>query len=234
MTLIIGMYYDNKKGALIASDSKEVTGLTYGLTKKITLLDNIIFSIAGFEIIEEGFFDKFKQLKGKTCKSKNSMKIKEILRESIKKLGEESESNPLNKKRFGLLNGIAGFYNQTNPEIYSFSSEGVEPLETFRSVGPGENLVDYLFKRIYHSGMSQKQAIDIAIYSIFEVSKMYIGVDDNPQIALIDKTGTRILNYDKTGMPDFQNKEILEIKRKIKTISEKSGKYLDNLLLNLR
>lgn len=232
MTLIIGMYYDNKKGALIASDSREVLGSTYGLVKKITLKEDLVFSIAGWEIIEEGFFDKFNQINKKNSRGKKDIELKEKIRETIKKLGEDYEDNPINKKRFEKMSGLFGFYQSLNPEIYTLSSNGVEPLEEFRTLGKGNELAQYLLGKIYHPEMSQEHAINVAVYSILETSSMYTGVDNNPQIALIDKKGIRILNYTEKGIPDFQNPEILKIKRKIEQISKRSRKYLDGLLIN--
>ena len=86
MTLILGMYYNNEKGALIAADSRALSKLEImPLTKKICGIKNVIFSLSGITYLTDQLLEDLEEkLKVKI----NSQEIRDITEQSFVSLRE--------------------------------------------------------------------------------------------------------------------------------------------------
>lgn len=231
MTILIGMNYENKKGALIVSDSRMSIGTNYYSVKKVEDINKVFIATAGYM----AFGDELKEyVKEFSSKNKNLMKENKskIIREAIQKIHkqvvggdeEEEESKYENK-----CEGILGFYTN-KPEIYNFSEGSlINRIRTFRAVGATEDMTEGILNKFYQPNITRQQAIDLSVYCIMESSKNNLCVDDIPQIAIIEKRGCRILNDSKESEQFYDSPYILEVKKRMSDFSEKQKVLFDIL-----
>ncbi len=195
MTLIVGMHYNNKKGALIASDSRGVSG--YDLipnVQKIFQIYNVTFAFTGTIYIRDELLREFE----KTLKNANETEgiTKSIQQAYINKRGwyTGGEYPLLDKAKKFSCRGLAGFYSNGS-KLFNINDKGImEESIGPQSEGQKSEYALEMLKDLYWEGMSKEQAINSAVYVINEVSKRNSGVDNQVQIATIEKEGSRILN----------------------------------------
>jgi len=218
MTVIIGMYYDDKNGALIASDSRRNWGSYYDLVKKVDEVERVIIATSGTICVSNELKENLKKDLKTTKRTKD---IKKIVKKNLKKLvGSKNEMD---------LEGIFGFY-ENRPEIFCFYEDGdIELIDDFDTKGCGWTEVHKILKNNYRSNISKKEGIELAIYSILESSKDNKEVDDNPQICLIENKKYKIINYDRNGNFNFYKSKILKVKNRIIRISEQYQTAFDIL-----
>lgn len=227
MTLIIGMYYDNKKGALIASDSRITYGGECGLSKKIYYVEKgkkVIFACCGTDYTNQEI--------GEICEGvlsgkKDSLEIRRLIRGTQKEILSHHNLEVPQGERKNTSSIIFGF-NFGFPEIYSSDNGHLEIVEGATTMGSLVEYTNRILKEAYNEKISQKEAIDLAIYCITKTAQGNIYIDDNPQIALIDEKGSRILNYDKGRNFDFY--KFSNATKYFKDIDRKQKRALEILL----
>jgi len=224
MTLIVGMYYENKKGALIASDSRMTKECHYNLIRKIFGVENIIIAVAGIVCINKQLVKNIESILG------DEEDIEKVLEKAQIKIYEDymlGENPRLCEHE--MSQGLCGFYTD-HPEIFRFFSQLTEPVENFSAVGQEDDDTENFLKKFYREDITKEKAMELAVYSIIEASKNNVSVDDNPQIAIIGEGGCKILNYEENGNFTIQKPEILQIKKKINEISNYNEIAFDILL----
>jgi 20S proteasome alpha/beta subunit len=229
MTLLIGMYYNNKKGALIASDSRLSKDKYFSVSRKIFDIENIVIAVSGYAWIGDEFLE---ELRLSITGDEDIKQLKKIILDSqVEVFNSYKEAMELDKdddKEDGKLGGIFGFYSD-KPEIFEIGEGFFEGIDNFCVGGSGdENSLGFI-KRGYKPDISKEQAINLAVYAIFKTSEVNRDIDDKPQIAFIENEGYKILNYDKEGKFIFDKPEILHIKEKIKKIDKYYDKAFDIL-----
>ncbi len=233
MTLIIGMYYTKGEGAIIVSDSIVVRETDFTTEQKLFKItkDSAIASagLSGtylelLENVKERLNTDAIDIKGlKRMMEDEALKIFYRYRRSDTPTFQEDEET--------LFDGIVGgFYNGT-PRLYYLSEPGyMEPMNRPYSTGDGSRHATQIIETLCKPDISKERAIEIAVHSIIQTSKLDTVVDTNPQIAIFEKEKCMILNYSKDGEFLFNKPEILEIKEKINGIAEKQSKIFDLML----
>lgn len=227
MTLVIGMYYNNRKGALIASDSRVVEDHDiFPKTQKIFKINNFVFGFAGTLYLRDEIIEELKKIEDESPREK----IQEAYIEKIEKytLGD----NPLLRKSEFSCETLFNFYTQDCPHLVHVDDKGIlEPLyRGFAAIGQPD-YTNVVLREIYQDKITKQQAINTAIYCINETAKINGGVDDHVQIALIEKNESRILNLDKRGKFNFEKPEFEEIKKRLTGVSSLQSNVL-NILIN--
>lgn len=226
MTLLVGMYYDDKKGAVIATDSRIIKNPEYRLGRKINQAENFIIADSGLSWVGSELFEKVRLIMEMQKDIPTKEIIDQIQNEIYKKYGTGEEPRLMEEE---LSQGIFIVYlNQ--PELFRFYERVIEPIDDFIAVGQEDDSVEGFLQKFYKNNITKEKAIKLAVYSIAEVSKYNINVDNNPQIALMDYNGCRILNWDKNRNIDFQKPEILRIKKKVNEIDKFQKKSFEILL----
>lgn len=219
MTLIIGMYYDNKKGAVIAVDSRvhNERGENW-LEKKIFNMNGIIMANAGYMSISK---ELVKIIHPKLENIDNSSEINRIIQKEYKELVDhysKKENSILEGEE--LVGGIFGVYTN-KPELYALNSNAyIEWIDNFAAVGMEKENVRKILKENHKEYISRQKAVELAIYCMHEASENNFYVDNNPQIALIEEDLTGIINEDEDENFDFHNPHISAIKNRMKKLSE--------------
>ena len=221
MTLIIGMYYDNKKGALIASDSRIAE--EYHILKpiqKIIPIQDIFIALSGTATASDMIVEKIgKNLK----KTKDSTKIRDAVQQAYldsKSAYIEGNKSLSTSKKFDC-SGMFGFYSG-KPELFRILDDEEEILspayDDILVNGQEDSYVRGILKTLYREEISKEEAIRNVIYSMMRVTEFNVGIDENIQIATIDEKGTKILNYEKERF-NFQKPEFEEIKKQMKSVA---------------
>lgn len=232
MTLIVGMYYNNKKGALIASDSRVVEGYeVIEQSEKIINLEKVLIALSGTvsfsdDIIEE-LTTSLKNLEG-------SKEIKAAIQKAytnIRTVYLEGEKPLVTEKEFDC-SGMFGFY-EDKPKLFEIDEKGVitQAYNDFIINGQEESYVKGILRKLYKKESSEQHAIRSIIYSLLEVSQFNVGVDNNIQIATINKEGIRVLNYNQEGEFIFQKPEFEKIKKSVRSAIE-FQRIAFNILVN--
>jgi 20S proteasome alpha/beta subunit len=220
MTIILGMYYNNKKGALIASDSQASYESTYYQARKIIEINNILFSCAGSIFIENEFLES---VKSELKDLDNQKKFKKgDVRESIR----EAQINAIEKypkkkyKDAQEIAGVVGFYID-QPEIYHLINEGGTSLiKDCYSTGIGWEFVEKILRKEYSVGITKEKAMRLAAYCIFENAADKFNVDNNIQIATIEEEGNNIIGLNENGTLNLYNPKISKLKKRAEEISK--------------
>lgn len=226
MTLILGMYYNNKKGALIATDSRVTEGCSYKTIDKIEQIEDIIIACAGLVSAREELVENVK------LNIESEKNIRKRIQNAQQRLYIEFMSGEEPRlEEEDMPEGFFGFYNNFKhfPKIFRFYNRALISIKDFEAVGQGDTESNNFLKKYYSLDVPKEEAMELAVYSIIEAARNNNGVDDNPQIALIDKEGCKILNYDGNGKFNLNNPEILEIKEKMNALYNHQKKTLDVL-----
>ncbi len=229
MTLLVGMYYDDKKGALIATDSREIKGSRYKTVSKIDKIEEMIIACAGSVAAGEELVENIK------LNFESEKNIRKRIQNAQQKLYDDHMSGEEPRiEKTEMPEGLFGFYDSYevyNPtKVFRFHDRILESVTDFEAVGQGGDSTEDFLKRYYSLDISKEQAMGLAIFCIIEAARNNDGVDDNPQISLIDKGGCRILNCDKNGNFCLSNKEISQIKEKMNGIYDYQRKTFEILL----
>jgi hypothetical protein len=227
MTLVVGMYYNNKEGAVIASDSKVVWGNNYRTGQKVFNLENLIISSCGDLYLRDELIQNARLMLNvrKDISAKDIIQQIQIELHQKYKVGE----NPILEENEELSEGLCGSYTD-HPEIFHFLERVIEPIDDFIAIGQGYESALNFFKEYYKQNSSKEWAIKLSVYSIVESARNNYGVDDNPQIALINNEGCKILNYDGEGNFNFIEPAILDIKNEINGMNKYQRKTFETLL----
>jgi 20S proteasome alpha/beta subunit len=231
MTLILGMYYDNEKGVLIASESRCLCELDIlPQTKKIYNINQVIFSLSGITYLSDELIE---DLEKKIKPKMDSQEITETIRQSFVDLREKyatGENPQISKKNFEC-SGLFGFYSN-KPEIFELSNKGIPfNLNEGRITAVGQwKYATQILKSLYRKDITKEQAIKAAVYTINEISKTNAGIDSNIQLATIDKEETKIWNIDKNGEFIYNLPEFEIIKEEVKEVPSLQRKALNILL----
>ena len=231
MTLIIGMYYNNKKGALIASESRITEGFNVlRLTEKIAKVRGVLLSLSGLAYLSDAIIEELEENLEDENESKEIRKIIQEAYATVKETYCSKENEILSPKKF-CCNGMFGFWGD-KPELYEVTDKGrISPLyDLFTANGQEESYVEGILRTIYKENLSKEQAIQTAAYCLVEVSKFNVGIDDNIQIATIEDGESKILNYDKDGTFNFRKPEIVKKRNIAKSIAKQQKIALDILL----
>jgi 20S proteasome alpha/beta subunit len=227
MTLTLGMYYNNERGALIASDSRGLREYEIERpTQKIFKINNTILSFSGTVFLRDGLLEKLAQ------KSKEE-KMRDAIVEAYSEMIEyyTAGENPLIKKKKFECDGVLGFWEQDKPKLFCVDSKGIfNEICEFEARGQGWNHASKILRGAYKKDISKEEAIQMAVYCIIESSKYNCTVDDVPQIALIEKKRCTILNQNKQGEFIFENAKIMEIKKRMETTFHQHQTALQILL----
>jgi 20S proteasome alpha/beta subunit len=227
MTILIGMYYNNRKGILMASDSRVLNGSDICLKRpKLIKIDNSILSFTGDVFLIDEILEKIKE------KSQNE-KMKEAIQEAYLEVRAyyTEGKKPLVPKEEFLCSGIFGFFDKNKPKMYNVDDKGfLQSSDGFEVDGQGKEHIEKILGTIYRGNLSKKEAVQTAIYSIIEVSKLNSGVDDSIQIAVMENERGNILNYKKDGEFDFQMPEIVSIRDEMVYASEQEKRLLKTLI----
>lgn len=201
------MYYENKKGAVVISDSE--VSLEYiilpDVQKICKLNDRTVIAPAGNWSL---WAEMKKNLEVKLKGISNSERIKKIIEEESKKIVKKEKEEVIK----GILKGqeypprrvvgIIGIYN-TEPELCGFEDGDVYEIPNVMSIGLFNEAEFLILKEKYKGNISKEKAIELGVYCINKISKSTEAVSNVIQIALLDQDGTRILNYDEKGNFDF-------------------------------
>ena len=232
MTIILGMYYDHQKGGLIASDSRaEIDLVSYDLIRKIELQDGLVLSIAGDSYKGDELLENIIPTLREISKDdpKRRKKIRTVIKEKQRELEKEYKSTKKKGEDEEDDVGVFGFYT-THPEIFCLTEKGNVGAITsgFETAGLVPNGARGLLKAFYHPDISREQAMVLAAYVIVNSSNNYHQIDDNPQMALIEKDGIKILNsYGENFL--FKTPEIEELKMRSREILLGQKKVFDVL-----
>lgn len=222
------MYYDNGKGVLISSDSKFYSDPNYGLKKKIFNIKNGVMAICGHVPLRDEFLEDLKKNMDK-LNSNESEEIRKMLQITYKELLDSYKKIgfTLQKDEEDFV-GIFSLYEENRPQIYEFIDGGmIQRVDEFTIIGAGKENAEKILRDSCLKDISKKQAIELSIYSIIQVAKINLYVDNNPQIALIDEKGFRILNEDENGNFDFH--KFSEIKKDMEKLDEYQRKAFNSL-----
>ena len=226
MTLLVGMYYNNKKGALIASDSRVVEEYEIlPLIQKLFKIQNSIFAFTGTLYLRDELIEELEKLGDGSAREK----IQEVYLEKREKY--LSGDNPILKKEDFSCETMFSFYKDDVIHLAKIDNSGViEPFyRGFSALGQND-YTNIILNEIYQERITKQQAINSAIYCIAETAKINGGVDNDIQLALIEKNGCKILNLDKKGKFDFHKHEFEEIKKKLEGIYSLHTNILRDLL----
>jgi 20S proteasome alpha/beta subunit len=224
------MYYENKKGALIASDSRATysDGFTLIESKKIENINQIIVASAGAmylcEELRENLMNFFSErlVDSKKIRKKIQQEHKKALKSDRKKDIE----NILDEDYTTI--SLFGYYIN-KPEIFELLEEsGIESVEGFTTLGAGKEESYAILKDIYKPNFSQEEAIESVAYCINKTSKEEAFIDNNLQVGVIEKDGCKILNYDENE--NFNFYKFSNVKNKVNRINEQQKKALNILL----
>ena len=203
MTLLVGMYYDNKKGALIASDSRCLSG--YDLNsplQKIFQIQGVTFAFTGtVHMRDELLIELTQKMIDKTSQTEIHKAVQEAY--NLRRTWYLGGENPLlNKEKKFSCSGLFGFYSD-EPKLFTVDDRGmIQSSNLVQSDGQKPEYALELLKSLYWNNISKEQAINSVVHVINEVSKRNSGVDNQVQIATIEKEGSQILNYNN-GDLDF-------------------------------
>jgi len=250
MTLILGTYYNNNNGILIASESRAVRKYDImPFSRKITQINEIILSLSGVVSLIEEITEGIEEQIGK--KSETST-IREIIHQvySEKREFYTSGDNPTIEKKKFQCSGLIGFFND-KPELFHVSDSGVLSSlqdDKLMAVGQKQEYAEGIIRDLYWDGINQEQAIKLAVYTLNEVSKKNGGVDNRVQIATIEEGKIKILNLEEEKEFDFEKfNPVIEKMESERTASlqrvafhtlmfgeEKTRKDLETLLKNVK
>lgn len=233
LTLIIGMYYANQKGAVIVSDSRLVKGPDYTTDQKLfKITKDAAFSTSGLSGIGFELLENVKErMTNDGC---DVIALKKVMEEEALKLCYRYKASdmPAFGKDETLFDGILGGFHNGEPRLYHLAEPGyMEPMMRSDSVGDGSRHATQIIETLHEPSISKERAIEIAVHAIIQTSRLDTVVDANPQIAVFEKRECTILNYSENGTFLFNKPEILAIKNKINGIAEKQSKVF-NLMLD--
>lgn len=235
MTCIIGMYCDKRKNAIIISDSREMQGYDFILKRKIYKInENVVYAGSGYTGMSIELRDNVE----------NRMRIEGITdnSETIKTIGDEMFKLRTYYKhpdapRFSqdevLINAILGTYIQNKPKLYCLHENGwAEPTEEkFRAVGDGWRFANQILTSLYREDLTVKQAIQLGIHCMVQISRLDSVVDDNPQVAILQNNEINIMNI-RNGEFIMEHPDLMEMKNKINGIEDYRTKVFRLMMSN--
>lgn len=232
VTLIIGMYYAKGDGAVVISDSRIVKGPDYTTEQKLfEITKDSTFSSSGLSGIAFELLENVKERANSDgC---DITELKRIIEEEALKIcyRYKGSDTPTFTKDETLFDGIVGGFHKGKPRLYHLAEPGyMEPLNRSISVGDGSRHATQIIEALWKANISKDRAIEIAVHSIIQTSRLDTVVDANPQIAILENGKCEILNYSNDGEFLFNKPEIMKIKDKINGIAEKQSKIFDLML----
>lgn len=235
-TLIIGMYYCNCNGAIIISDSRMMFGPDYSTEQKVfEIIEGVFFSTSGLAGVRDDLIS-IVQAKANENNITDLEGLRRLFESEVKDLYYWYQSPPSGRASFPtdetLVDGILGGLIAQKPKLYNVHQNGyAEPIrEGFRSVGDGSRHAHNIIKSLYKPSITRERAMEIGIHAIILTSKVDSVVDDNPQIAIIERDSLRLLNMNDNGEFSVENEEIARLKQKINGIEEKRSTVFELLL----
>lgn len=235
-TLIIGMYYGNCNGSIIVSDSRMMFGPDYSTEQKIfEIVDDVFFSTSGLAGVRDDLIH-IVQEKASERNIRGLEGLRRLFESEVKDLWYWYQSPASGRASFSpdetLIDGILGGLVNGEPKLYDVHQNGfAEPIrEGFRCVGDGSRHAHNIVKSLYKADITRERAMEIGIHAIIQTSKVDSVVDDNPQIAIIERDNSRLLNINDNGEFSIHNQEITRLKQKINGIEEKRSMVFELLL----
>ncbi len=235
-TLIIGMYYNNCEGAIILSDSRMMFGPDYSTEQKVfEIMRGIFFSTSGLAGVRDDLISIVQEKIGER-NIRDLEGVRRLFESEVKDLWYWYQSPPSGRASFSsdevLIDGILGGLIEEKPKLYHVHQNGyAEPIrEGFRCVGDGYRHAHNIVKTLYKLDISKERAMEIGIHAIIQTSKVDSVVDDNPQIAIIERGNSRLLNMNDNGEFSIHIPEITALKQKINGIEEKRTTVFELLL----
>jgi 20S proteasome alpha/beta subunit len=238
MTLIIGMFYDNGSGALILSDSRQMTGPDYSWARKVVEVGKgVVFAASGYTGIGEKLIPTVAQARVRSRMVLPSEVIN-IFEDEMAELWRRYKGGQIPRfaRDDSLLSGIIGFVDDGTPKLHCLHENGyAEQIKDLRAIGDGSRHAHNILKTLYRSSMSKGEALEIGIHAIAQVARVDAVVDSFPQIAVLEKgispDDVTILNCDSEGKFHFECAEIDTIKKKVEGIEDRRTQAF-RLLLN--
>ena len=242
-TLIIGMYYNRGRGAVIISDSRLQIGTDYYTVRKIfEITEGLIFSASGYSGIADELIETV-QNRIRTLQAVRT-ETEALSLYDIVRLAGDTESEIFYRYKMGerpifrsddtILEAIIGYVLEKTPRLYLLHESGFPERirdPPFRAIGDGSRHANSILKRLYNPRLSKERAIEIGVHAIIQTSKIDAVVDDNPQVATIEEDGCTLWNIEQNGDFNASNEQIVNIKEKINGVGEKQD-ILFNLLLD--
>lgn len=238
MTLIVGMFYGDGKGALIISDSRMMADADYSRERKIEDLGHgVVFSASGYVGVAEKLIPAVKQTR---------IRARRFLRPEVVDVFEDEMAAIWRRYKGGaaprfarddrLLAGIIGFVDEGTPQLYCLHENGyAESVKGFRTIGDGSRHAHNVLRTLHRNSISKDEALQIGTHAIAQVATVDAVVDAYPQIVVLEKDvgdeDIKILNCDADGIFQFECQEIDDIKKKVIEIEEKRTQAF-RLLLN--
>ena len=232
MTLLVGMYYNNKKGALIASDSRVLEGYTIvEQSEKIINFEKVLIALSGTASFSDEIVEELAKNLKTTEEDKEIRTAIQKAYASIRNIYLDGEKPLISEKEFDCT-GMFGFYNN-KPKLFEVDEKGMiqQAYSEFIVNGQEVSYAKGILRKLYKKEISKQQAIQSAIYVITEISQFNVGVDNDVQIATIEEEGTKILNYDNGGELIFKKPEFKKIEKRMKSAAE-FQKIALNILVN--
>lgn len=235
MTCIIGMVYDQGRGALIISDSRIMRGGDYATEQKVFVMDNVAFASSGYSGMAEKLRDNFEAAR-RTSRQILPKESVAILEDEMAKLYERYKTT--RPYRFSsddtLLTGMLGFVEDETPKLYCLHENGyAEGVHSFLAIGHGARHALNVIKALYDSKIKQQRALEVAIHALVQVSEVDAMVDRWPQVAILEKgkgeDGIEFLNGAGTDFA-IDCPAIAKITRRLVGLEERRTKLFHELL----
>jgi 20S proteasome alpha/beta subunit len=209
-------------------------GPDYSTEQKIfEIIDGVFFSASGLAGIRDDLIN-IVQEKLKESNIRSLEEIRRLFESEVKNLWYwyQSPGKPSFEPDEVLMNGILGGLVGEKPRLYHVHQNGYAELirEGFRCIGDGSRHAHNIIKTLYKPSISRERAMEIGIHAILLTSKVDSVVDDNPQIAIIERGNSKLLNIDNDGKFKIFDSKIAKIKERINGIEEKRSIVFELLL----
>lgn len=214
MSLVIGMYYDNKKGALIASDSRVLDGYKpISSSKKLFCIKEVVLGFTGTVWIRDELVWEIEE-KLKTLRSPGVIRraIQQALIER-RTYNTEGESPIIKEKDFSC-DCLFGIYSD-RPRLFYMDEKGIVEFvngNEVKCIGQMSEYAQEILEDLHYEGITKEQAIQSTLYIMDEVSRRNLAIDNVVQIATVEKNETQILNYENEK---FNFEKFADLRKKI-------------------
>lgn len=238
MTIIVGMYYDNGDGAIVAADSRTMRGGDYSIDQKLHRVEDCaIFASAGLAGMVEKLIPKVEETRNRTRQWLSS-EILNIFEDEMAKLNERYKMTrpyrfPMDES---LLQAIIGLIDDKKPKLYTLYDNGYgEIIHDNHAVGHGARHAKNILRTLYRHDITKERAIEIAVHILTEVAEVDALVDSNPQIATLEvdekgNTKIEVLNEDNNGKFQIISDYVKPIRDKVQGIEQKRAEIFHDVL----
>jgi len=237
VTIIVGMYYNCKQGAIVVADSRAMRGGDYSQDQKLfKVSDDVLFASSGLSGMVEKLLPSVEKTRLSTRRFLTS-EILEIFEDEMAKLNERYKyTRPY---RFStnetLLRAIIGLIDENKPKLYTLYDNGYgEIIRDYHAVGHGARHAQNILRTLYKPDVTKDRAIEIAVHVLSEVAEVDAMVDAYPQVGILeldgDKATVTVLNEDEGGEFNILASYAEPIKGRVKGIEQKRAEIFHAVL----